>query len=120
SRMADSARRLGAVEGHTKMLSKKAKYALRALLVLADHAGEAAPVPISTIAGRERISRKFLEAILVELRDSGLLDSQRGRHGGYRLARPPDEISFADVIRTTDGPLEPFATATRPPFSHCI
>jgi Rrf2 family protein len=101
------------------MLSKKAKYALRALLVLADHEGEPAPVPISTIARRERISRKFLEAILVELRDSGLLDSQRGRHGGYRLARPAEEISFAEVIRTIDGPLAPIACASRTQFRPC-
>jgi Rrf2 family protein len=101
------------------MLSQKAKYALRALLVLAEHAAEPAPMPISEIADREQISRKFLEAILVELRDSGLLESQRGRHGGYRLARPPGAISFAEVIRAIDGPLAPISCASRTQFRPC-
>ena len=101
------------------MLSRKAKYALRALLVLAEHAGAPAPMPISEIADREQISRKFLEAILVELRDIGLLDSQRGRHGGYRLARSPEAITFAEVIRAIDGPLAPISCASRTQFRPC-
>jgi Rrf2 family protein len=101
------------------MLSQKAKYALRALLVLAEHAEAAEPLPISEIAGRERISRKFLETILVDLRDTGLLDSRRGRHGGYRLARPPAEITFAEIIRAIDGPLAPIRCASRTQFKPC-
>jgi Rrf2 family protein len=101
------------------MLSKKAKYALRALLVLAEHADERESLPVSEIANRERISRKFLEAILVDLRDSGLLDSQRGRHGGYRLTRPAASITFAEVIRAIDGPLAPIRCASRTQFRPC-
>ena len=101
------------------MLSQKAKYALRALLVLAERDGMPTPVPISEIADRERISRKFLEAILVELRDIGLLESQRGRQGGYRLARPPASITFAEVIRALDGPLAPLRCASRTQFRPC-
>jgi Rrf2 family protein len=101
------------------MLSQKAKYALRALLVLAEHAGSPSPVAISEIADREQISRKFLETILVELRDSGLLESQRGRHGGYRLARPPEAITFSEVIRAIDGPLAPIRCASRTQFRAC-
>jgi Rrf2 family protein len=101
------------------MLSQKAKYALRALLLLAEHADSPEPLPISEIALRERISRKFLEAILVELRDGGLLQSQRGRHGGYRLSRPPAAISFAEAIRVIDGPLAPIRCASRTQFKPC-
>jgi len=101
------------------MLSQKAKYALRALLVLAEHAAAPAPLPISEIAEQEGISRKFLETILVELRDHGLLESQRGRHGGYRLARPPESITFAEAIRAIDGPLAPISCASRTQFRPC-
>jgi Rrf2 family protein len=101
------------------MLSQKAKYALRALLVLAEHADAPEPLPISEIANRERISRKFLEAILVDLRDSGLLDSRRGRHGGYRLARPAASITFAEVVRAIDGPLAPIRCASQTQFRPC-
>ena len=101
------------------MLSQKAKYALRALLLLAEHADSPQPIAISEIAERERISRKFLETILVELRDGGLLESQRGRHGGYRLGRPPGEITFAEAIRVIDGPLAPIGCASRTQFRPC-
>src|ERR1700744_5839510 len=76
------------------MLSQNAKYALRAALMLAERFGAEAPVAVSEIAERERIPQKFLEAILVELRDSGILLSRRGRAGGYSLQRPPEAISF--------------------------
>ena len=101
------------------MLSQKAKYALRALLVLAEHHDAPEPLPISEIADREQISRKFLETILVELRDRGLVESQRGRHGGYRLARPPAAINFSEAIRAIDGPLAPIACASRTQFRPC-
>jgi Rrf2 family protein len=82
----------------------KAKYALRALLVLAARPDDE-PVHIADIAEVEHISGKFLEATLLELRKHGVLASQRGQHGGYRLARPASEISFGEVIRIIDGPL---------------
>src|ERR1700750_2234163 len=86
------------------MISQKARYALRALLFLAAR-GEGAPVQISEIAEKERIPRKFLEAILLELKKTGIVKSARGRAGGYSLGRSAKDISFADILRVTDGPL---------------
>ncbi|HEY8947526.1 MAG TPA: Rrf2 family transcriptional regulator [Rhizomicrobium sp.] len=86
------------------MLSQKGRYALHALIVLAEHDGEE-PMMIADIAEEAGVPRKFLEQILLELRKRGILRSLRGRSGGYLLAKPPNEISFADIIRVTDGPL---------------
>jgi Rrf2 family protein len=86
------------------MLSQKARYALKALYVLiARPPGET--VMIAEIAAEARVPRKFLEQILLDLKRRGIVHSQRGKHGGYSLGRTPDQISFADVIRTIDGPL---------------
>ena len=93
------------------MLTRKSKYGIKAMLLLAEEA-DSGPVLISELAERQRLPKKFLEAILVDLRDSGLLDSQRGRHGGYRLARPAASITFAEVIRAIDGPLAPIRCRT--------
>jgi Rrf2 family protein len=86
------------------MISQKARYALRALLYLAARGGEG-PVQIAEIAEAENLPRKFLEQILAELKKPGIVRSQRGRSGGYSLGRPAKDISFADVLRVTDGPL---------------
>jgi len=85
-------------------ISAKADYAMRALLLLAAHEG-AGPVNAEEIARKQGIPFKFLENILVELRKDGLVASQRGAEGGYRLAKPPDKVSVASVIRAVDGPL---------------
>ena len=100
------------------MLSQKAKYALRALLVLATHVDDE-PVHIADIAESENISRKFLEATLLELRKRGILASRRGQRGGYCLARPANEISFGEVIRIMDGPLAPVSCASVTAFRLC-
>jgi Rrf2 family protein len=86
------------------MLSQKARYALHALIVLAEHGGRE-PMMIADIAEEARVPRKFLEQILLSLKKRGIVQSMRGRAGGYRLGRPAKEISFADIIRETDGPL---------------
>ena len=86
------------------MLSQKARYALHALLVLAQHDSEE-PMMIADIAEEARVPRKFLEQILLALKKRGIVRSLRGRQGGYLLGKAPQEISFADVIRETDGPL---------------
>ncbi|MGD0189993.1 MAG: Rrf2 family transcriptional regulator [Rhizomicrobium sp.] len=86
------------------MLSQKARYALHALLVLAQHDSDE-PMMIADIAEEARVPRKFLEQILLALKKRGIVRSQRGRLGGYLLGRAPQEISFADIIRETDGPL---------------
>jgi Rrf2 family protein len=86
------------------MLSQKARYALHALIVLARH-GDDEPMLIADIAEEANAPRKFLEQILLELKKRGIVKSQRGRQGGYLLGRPAERISFADVIRVSDGPL---------------
>lgn len=88
------------------MISKKAKYALKALKVLAEHYGKG-PVLISYIAEREKIPRKFLEAILLDLRNNGILQSQKGKGGGYMLRVPPEEVKFSKILRIIDGPIAP-------------
>jgi Rrf2 family protein len=102
------------------MLSSKAKYALRAATFLAERYFADGWLPTFAIAEREGIPRKFLEAILVQLRDNGVIDSRRGSLGGHRLAREPSSISVADIIRAIDGPLAltPCASVTR--FRPCI
>jgi len=88
------------------MISKKAKYALKALKVLAENYGKG-PVLISYIAEKEKIPRKFLEAILLDLRNNGVLQSQKGKGGGYLLRMHPDEVKFSKVLRIIDGPIAP-------------
>src|SRR6202012_2530177 len=86
------------------MLSQKSRYALKALLVLAARA-DTGPMQISDIAETAGLPRKFLEQILLELKKPGIVRSHRGRLGGYSLGRAAKDISFADVLRVTDGPL---------------
>src|SRR5579871_3571832 len=93
------------------MLSNKAKYALKALRLLATEQGNG-PILISSIAAREGIPRKFLEQILLELRKEGILYSKVGKGGGYILSRKPGEIHLGEVIRVIDGPLAPIACAS--------
>jgi Rrf2 family protein len=85
------------------MLSQKTKYALRALVELAR--AEGAQLTAGEMAVRADAPRKFLEAILLELARNRLVTSRRGKFGGYTLARPAAEISFAEVIRVVEGPL---------------
>lgn len=86
------------------MLSQKARYALRALYVLAAKPADQTAM-IAEIADEARAPRKFLEQILLDLKKRGIVRSQRGRHGGYGLGRPAEKITFAEIIRTIDGPL---------------
>ena len=86
------------------MLTQRSRYALRALIFIA-RSGSIAPVPISVIAADQKLPRKFLEIILLDLKNGGLVDSFRGKAGGYRLARPASQISFGDIIRLIEGPL---------------
>lgn len=100
------------------MLSKKAKYALKALTILAKEYGQG-PVLISDIAQREDISRKFLEIILLELKNAGILQSRKGKGGGYSLGRPPRQISLGHVIRVLDGPLAPLPCVSKTAYVRC-
>ena len=86
------------------VLTRKSKYGLKALLVLAEQT-EQRPMLISELADRQKLPRKFLEAILLELKRAGLLHSKKGRGGGYVLGRKPTEITVGQVIRVLEGPL---------------
>jgi Rrf2 family transcriptional regulator, cysteine metabolism repressor len=99
-------------------LSRKGEYALRAMIVLGQEYG-GSPVQIREIAERESIPKKFLEQILLELKRSGLLESIRGAGGGYRLIKPPDEITLAKVIRIIDGPLAPLSCVSQVAHVKC-
>lgn len=85
------------------MLSQKARYALRSLVALTR--AEGAQLTSAELATRAGAPRKFLEAILLELGRGGFVVSRRGKFGGYLLAREPQAITFAEVIRVLDGPL---------------
>lgn len=89
-------------------VSRRGLYALKALLHLAEVYDRGGVVKIREIAKQEEIPEKFLEAILVLLKNARLVVSERGREGGYRLRRPPGEIVIGDVVRLVDGPLAPF------------
>jgi len=91
-------------------ISSRGLYALKALTHLAE-AYDRGLVKIHAIAHEEEIPEKFLEGILVTLKNARLVGSQRGREGGYRLRRPPAEILIGEVVRTVDGPLAPFGDA---------
>ncbi len=100
------------------MLSQKARYALRALVELG-RAGPEAQLTAGEIAVRADAPRKFLEAILLELARRHLIISRRGKFGGYALARPSDQISFAEVIRVVDGPLALAPCVSQIAFRKC-
>ena len=84
------------------MITKKSKYAIKALIYLAKQP-ERQPVLIESISTEERIPKKFLEAILLDLRKAGILGSKKGKGGGYYLIKPPEEITMAEVMRLFDG-----------------
>ena len=100
------------------MLSQKARYALRALIELA-RAGDDAQLTAGELALRADAPRKFLEAILLELARRHVVISRRGKFGGYALARPSENISFAEVIRVIDGPLALAPCVSQMAFRKC-
>ncbi len=98
------------------MISQKAKYALRALVALA-RAGDS--MMIGEIAAQERIPRKFLEQILLELKHHGIVMSKRGKFGGYGLLMPAAQITFGQVLRIIDGPIAPLPCLSRIAYRRC-
>ena len=100
------------------MLSKKSKYAIIALIHLAKRYGQG-PVIIGEIASKENIPKKFLEAILYELKTSGILNSKRGKSGGYYLIKKPDEVHLAQIMRLFDGPIAFIACVTYVYYEPC-
>jgi Rrf2 family protein len=100
------------------MLSKRSKYAIKALLALADHErGE--PVRIVDLANEEQIPPKFLELILLGLKNQGVLQSRKGKGGGYLLARDPADIYLGQIVRMFDGPLAPVPCASQTAYMAC-
>jgi Rrf2 family protein len=101
-----------------KVLTKKAKYGLKALVHLAE-VEPGRPELVNDIAEAEQIPKKFLDAILADLRNAGFVHSKKGKGGGYALARPPKEISIGAVVRALDGPLAPIQCASKTVYRRC-
>ncbi len=100
------------------MLSKRAKYAINALVYLAKQERHQ-PILISTIAKEEHIPKKFLEAILLELKKDGILNSKKGKGGGYYLLKEPEEVTLADVMRLFDGAIAFLPCVTYQYYERC-
>jgi Rrf2 family protein len=100
------------------VLSNKAKYALRALFALSEKYNQG-PVLISDLAAEEGIPKKFLELILLELKNQGILQSKKGKGGGYFLGKNPDSITLGQVIRILDGPLAPLPCVSQIAYRKC-
>lgn len=100
-------------------LSKRSEYGVRAMLLLSSHVGEEAALSIRSIADTEAIPIKFLEQILLMLKNAGLLNSRKGAGGGYYLARTPQEINLASIIRVLDGPLAPVKCVSQMAYEPC-
>jgi Rrf2 family cysteine metabolism transcriptional repressor len=106
--------------------STKGEYGVRLMVQLARHQG-AGPVSLAGVAAEEDLPRAYLEQLVVSLRDANLVVSTRGAHGGYELARRPDEITMGEVLRALEGPIVPMICASDDPehatacdrSSHC-
>jgi Rrf2 family protein len=101
------------------LLSRRSKYGLRALLALAEETGRG-PVLVSDLSEREAIPKKFLEAILLDLNRHGLVQSKKGKGGGYFLRRPPSEITFGDAVRALEGPLALVPCVSQTAYERCV
>ena len=99
-------------------ISKKSKYGLQALFELARRYNQG-PVLIADLAESQRIPKKFLEMILLELRNKGILGSKKGKGGGYYLARSPEAVTVGEVIRDLDGPLAPVPCVSQSAYRTC-
>lgn len=101
------------------MISQKAKYALRALVALARHGNATDALGIPRIAKEQRIPKKFLEQILLELKQADILESRRGKAGGYLLVKPADAVTFGEVLRLIDGPVALLPCLSRVAYARC-
>ena len=102
-------------------LSKRGEYGLRAMIALADMQKQKPDVlvQIKELSARENISSKFLEQILLTLKNAGMLHSKMGVGGGYYLARPPREITLGQIFRTLDGPIAPIRCVSHMAYEAC-
>jgi Rrf2 family protein len=103
------------------MITQKMKYALKALLVLADEDAKPKPeaLTIEAISKRSGAPKRFLEHILLEVRNAGVIASTRGRSGGYTMIKRPAEISISELLRTIDGPIAPLPCLSRRAYQRC-
>jgi len=102
------------------MITHKMKYALKALMELAnEQAGEGKSLRIEEIAKRSGAPKRFLEHILLEIRNAGFIASVRGRHGGYVLIKQPREVSLSELMRLIDGPIAPLPCLSRRAYQRC-
>ena len=103
------------------MITQKMKYALKALLTLADEAAQPQPqaLTIEEIARRSGTPKRFLEHILLEIRNAGVIASTRGRAGGYSLVAAPRDISISEMLRLIDGPIAPLPCLSRRSYQRC-
>jgi Rrf2 family protein len=103
------------------VISQKTKYALKALMTLADAARspEGGSLTIEEVARRSGTPKRFLEHILLELRNAGYIGSRRGRSGGYVLIKDPKAISLGDLLRRVDGPIAPLPCLSRHAYQRC-
>ena len=102
------------------MITQKMKYALKALMVLADErAGAGKALRIEEIAQRSDAPKRFLEHILLEIRNAGVIASIRGRNGGYVLIKDPALVSLSELLRLIDGPIAPLACLSRRAYQRC-
>lgn len=99
-------------------MTRKTKYGLKAMLRLARHHGRG-PVLIADLSAQERLPKKFLENILLDLKRRGLVRSRKGPGGGYQLGRAPESISIGEVIRVLDGPLALVPCVSRTAYAPC-
>jgi len=99
-------------------VSRKTDYALRALFTLAEHYG-GAPIPIRELARRNDVPKKFLEQIMLALKEQGWVESLPGMRGGYRLAKSPDKITMGEVVRHFDGILAPIGCVSTSGYERC-
>lgn len=100
------------------MISKKTKYALKAIIYLAK-VYDKGPILIADLARDERIPKKFLELILLTLKNNGILQSRKGKGGGYYLGKSPKDISMGNVIRILEGPLAPVPCVSETAYAKC-
>ena len=101
-------------------LSVRGEYALRALLVLGrDYIEDDSVVTIQSISKQQNIPKRFLEQILNDLKSAGIVESKRGVAGGYRLRKPPQRITLADIIRHIEGPLAPVSCVSEKFYEKC-
>lgn len=101
-------------------LSKRGEYGLKAMIDLASQDEPTAVTQIKDIAARQQIPVKFLEQILLTLKNAGLLRSRAGVGGGYYLAKAPTDITLGQVVRTLDGPLAPISCVSQMAYERCV